>query len=117
MKEINYNYFLDELIENHKAGIDNVNKVINDEIKLKNFIIDNRKNKNDFKELVDNIDSKIKEYSNQNRIIQYRLDKLNEIKSDLNSYQISLVLQAFGLANKEGKSLEDRIKNKEKTID
>ena len=116
---IDYKYVLEETAESMEKSIDNLSKVINSQTTLCE-IVENSEKKEEMKEFTQGLRLQIAEYNKQKKILDYRLPLLKEVikyyKDPEFGYAITLLLEAFGVANKEGKSVEERIENKEDVI-
>lgn len=116
---INYKYVLEETAESMEKSIDNLSKVIASQTTLCE-IVENSEKKEDMKEFTQGLRLQIADYNKQKKVLEYRLSHLQEVikyyKDSEFGYAISLLLEAFGVVNKEAKSIEERIENKEDVI-
>lgn len=113
---VNYDYILKEMKESMKTSIENVKKVITQQEELVALIKDNNKEEN-MKEFIIGIEEQTKQYKEQLRILNYRLECLTTLLSTIedttSKYVISMLLESIGMANQQAKSLQERKDNKE----
>lgn len=115
-KFINYCYVITEMIDDMNKTIDNLNKVVESQVKLVSYL-EKSKDKDMFAGFIDELKKANEQYSNQIKILEYRIECAKEVHNSCESKEVervlSLLLETFGIANKEAKSLEERLNNNE----
>lgn len=116
VKYVNYDYVIKEIANNMTASIDNMKDIIKNQISLCNYL-DKAEEKDKYKDFIKNLRETDEKYEEQIKILEYRLKCMNEVKKYLNTDEnnrlASLLLEALGVSNKEGKSIEEREANHE----
>mgnify|MGYP006956066727 FL=1 len=116
VKYVNYDYVIKEIANNMAASIDNMKDIIKNQISLCNYL-DKAEEKDKYKDFIKNLRETDEKYEEQIKILEYRLKCMNEVKKYLNTDEnnrlASLLLEALGVSNKEGKSIEEREANHE----
>lgn len=116
-KFINYTYMLDEVIDEMERSIENVKEVKLHQNNLLEVIeADEKHNWTDF---IKNLKEADEEYDKQVESMEYKLKCMKEARkycTDISAYVVSMLLEGLGLANKEHKSVEDRMNEKVEDI-
>ena len=114
---IDYTYLLQEMSDGISATIHNVTNVIEQQKDLVKLLEDNDADK--FKIEISSMKKQIEQNEHQIKLLSFRLDKLriilNDIADDHMKMITSMLLEALGAANQDGKSIEERKNNKEET--
>lgn len=116
-KFINYTYMLDEVIDEMERSIENVKEVKLHQSNLLEVI--EADEKHDWTDFIKNLKAADEEYDNQIESMKYKLECMKEARKyckDLSAYVVSMLLEGLGLANKEHKSVEDRMNEKVEDI-
>ena len=116
-KFINYTYMLDEVIDEMERSIENVKEVKLHQNNLLEVI--EADEKHDWTGFIKNLKAADEEYDNQIESMKYKLECMKEARKyckDLSAYVVSMLLEGLGLANKEHKSVEDRMNEKVEDI-
>lgn len=124
-KFIDSSFILDEMKEEMDKTVDNVLKVKESIIKLNNILKESEDK--DFEILIKENENNLKNYDEQIKILRYRISCIDKILNELLVhgkdetyksilYVINLVLESFGISNKDAKTIEERIKNNERVI-
>lgn len=114
---INYVYKLDEFLDDLKLALKNI-KEVKTNTELLNELI---KDRNEFKSLHDANLKDLEKYDEQQRVLEHRIDKMNEVikeisESDVMRYVLSLFMESIGMVNPRCESLKERIDNGETVI-
>lgn len=112
-KFINYTYMLDEVIDEMERSIENVKEVKLHQNNLLEVI--EADEKHDWTDFIKNLKEADEEYDKQVESMKYKLKCMKEARKyckDLSAYVVSMLLEGLGLANKEHKSVEDRMNEK-----
>lgn len=114
---INYVYKLDEFLDDLKLALKNIKEVKTNTGLLNELI----KDRNEFKSLHDANSKDLEKYDEQQRVLEYRIDKMNEVikeisESDIMRYVLSLFMESIGMVNPKCESLKERIDNGETVI-
>lgn len=113
---IDVNYVLDEMHDSINQTISNMRSIIDSQTQLVGYL---EKAKNEkFNDFIKQLKDANADYEKQTKVLAHRLsciDKAKELLASIDaaSYFLSMLLDAFGVVNKEGKSVEERINNKE----
>ena len=112
---IDYTYLLQEMSDSISATIHNVTSVIEQQKDLVKLLEDTDADK--FKIEISSMKKQIEQNEHQIKLLSFRLDKLNSILKDISDERtrliVSMLLEALGAANQDGKSIEERKSNKE----
>lgn len=121
-KFISYLYVLDEYLDEMGKAKFNIEKVIKETRKLVDVL--KKSEDKDFDALIRESENTIKNYEEQLKVFDYRtkvfgelLAKLHNENDEKSIFIISQLCESLGIANREGKSMEERIKNGEKPFD
>lgn len=112
---IDYTYLLQEMSDSISATIHNVTSVIEQQKDLVKLLEDTDADK--FKIEISSMKKQIEQNEHQIKLLSFRLNKLNSILKDISDERtrliVSMLLEALGAANQDGKSIEERKSNKE----
>lgn len=118
-KFIDYMYVINEMMTNISKSLDNLSSVIAGQYELIKCLT--KENNPKFAGFITQLKKTTNDYQEQLRILTYRLQKFDELKelatSNENKYITTLLLEAFGIANKDAKTLEERLQNKEDSLE
>lgn len=121
-KFISYLYVLDEYLDEMGKAKFNIEKVIKETYKLISVL--KKSEDKDFDALIRESENTIKNYEEQLKVFDYRikvftklLTKLHNENDEKSIFIISQLCESLGIANREAKSMEERIKNGEKPFD
>lgn len=113
-KFVNYYYFLKEMIDDMASTLQNVEKVVEEQTDLIIYL-EKAENKS-FDPLINQLKQANVQYNEQIKVLKHRIDCLNkveELEENNKEYVVSMLLEAFGVLNKEAKTLEERETNNE----
>ena len=113
-KFVNYYYFLKEMIDDMASTLRNVEKVVEEQTDLIIYL-EKAENKS-FDALINQLKQANVQYNEQIKVLKHRIDCLNkveELEENNKEYVVSMLLEAFGVLNKEAKTLEERETNNE----
>ena len=115
-KYVKYDYFINEMIDDINKSIKNLEAVITGQKELIDYL--EKANNIKFASFIEQLKKANEQYAEQIKVLQHRLSCVEVIKSMLTdfaeaSFILAMLLEAFGIANKEAKSIEEREKNKE----
>lgn len=112
---IDYTYLLQEMSDSISATIHNVTSVIEQQKDLVKLLEDTDADK--FKIEISSMKKQIEQNEHQIKLLSFRLGKLNSILKGISDERtrllVSMLLEALGAANQDGKSIEERKSNKE----
>jgi len=116
-KFINYMYVISEMIEDMKQTISKVQSIVESQTKLIAYL-EKSEDKKLFEEFINSLKTANEQYDSQVKVLKHRLECALEVQTACESLVevrkiVSLLLETFGVANKEAKSIEERIDNKE----
>lgn len=121
-KFISYLYVLDEYLDEMGKAKFNIEKVIKETRKLVDVL--KKSEDKDFDALIRESENTIKNYEEQLKVFDYRtkvfselLTKLHNENDEKSLFIISQLCEALGIANREAKSIDERIKSGEKLFD
>ena len=118
-KYIKYDYIINEMIIDINKSIENITKISNEQQELIDYL--EKSNNEKFNPIINELKAVNKQYKEQINVLTHRLECINAIKeladTIITNYVLSMLLEAFGIVNKEGKSIEEREENKEETSD
>ena len=118
-KYIRYDYIINEMIIDINKSIENITKISNEQQELIDYL--EKSNNEKFNPNIKELKASNEKYKEQINILSHRLECINAIKeladTIITNYVLSMLLEAFGIVNKEGKSIEEREENKEETSD
>lgn len=118
-KYIRYDYIINEMIIDINKSIENITKISNEQQELIDYL--EKSNNEKFNPVINELKAVNKQYKEQINVLTHRLECINAIKeladTIITNYVLSMLLEAFGIVNKEGKSIEEREENKEETSD
>ena len=116
LKYVKYDYIINEMIDDMKKSMLNLQNVIDGQNELISYLekADNKK----FEGFIGELKKSSEQYEKQVKTLAYRLCCIEKVKDCLNefaeaSYMLSMLLEAFGIANKEAKTIEERASNNE----
>ena len=118
-KYVKYDYIITEMIDDIMKSIENVDSVITGQTELIEYL---KKAENEkFNGFIEQLEKATEQLHDQKRVLEHRLDCANKVKFMLTtaketSFILAMLLEAFGVANKEAKSLDERADNKEEVI-
>lgn len=115
-KYVKYDYILDEMINDMTKSIENISNVVAGQIELVNCL--EKESNPKFAGFVEQLKTTTEQYNAQIKILNHRLDCAQKVKSMLElvketSFILSMLLEAFGVANKDAKTFDERETNKE----
>ena len=113
---INYDYIINELIDSMNEAIEKMKTLVDNQTSLADYL-DKAEDKEKYAEFIDNLKKQNNNYEEQIRVLTHRIGCLELVKASLtvseNEYLVAMLLEAIGVANKEGKTLEERKDNHE----
>lgn len=113
---INYDYIINELIDSMNEAIEKMKTLVDNQTSLADYL-DKAQDKEKYAEFIDNLKKQNNNYEEQIRVLTHRIGCLELVKASLtvseNEYLVAMLLEAIGVANKEGKTLEERKDNHE----
>lgn len=112
---IDYVYIVNEMIQEMESTLANLNNVFEKQSKVLAFLL-TVNNEGILDDLIKAAKNTLKQYETQQYVLAHRIEcaKLAIDKlSNETSYTISMLLEGIGIANKEAKSLIDRLNNNE----
>ena len=113
---INYDYIINELIDSMNEAIEKMKTLVDNQTSLADYL-DKAEDKEKYAEFIDNPKKQNNNYEEQIRVLTHRIGCLEVVKESLtmseNEYLVAMLLEAIGVANKEGKTLEERKDNHE----
>ena len=115
-KYVKYDYIINEMIDDINKSIKNLEAVITGQKELIDYL--EKANNIKFTSFIEQLKKSNEQYAEQIKVLQHRLSCVEVIKSMLTdfaeaSFILAMLLEAFGVVNKEAKSIEEREKNKE----
>lgn len=115
-KYVKYDYIINEMIDDINKSIKNLEAVITGQKELIDYL--EKANNIKFTSFIEQLEKANEQYTEQIKVLQHRLSCVEVIKSMLTdfaevSFILAMLLEAFGVVNKEAKSIEEREKNKE----
>lgn len=116
VKYVSYDYVIKEIADNMSETINKLKDIISNQLGLCEYL-EKAEEKEKYADFVKNLKDANVKYEEQIKVLTYRLACMNTVKAYLDkSYYdrfASLLLEALGVANKDGKSLEEREANHE----
>ena len=113
---INYDYIINELIDSMNEAIEKMKTLVDNQTSLADYL-DKAQDKEKYAEFIDNLKKQNNNYEEQIRVLTHRIGCLELVKASLtvseNEYLVAMLLEAIGVANKEGKTFEERKDNHE----
>ena len=117
---INYDYIINELIDSMSEAIEKMKTLVDNQASLADYL-DKAKDKEKYSEFIDSLKKQNNNYEEQIRVLAHRIGCLEVVKESLtvseNEYLVAMLLEAIGVANKEGKTFEERKDNHEEVTD
>lgn len=115
-KYVKYDYIINEMIDDVNKSIKNLETVITGQKELIDYL--EKANNIKFTGFIKQLEKANEQYTEQIKILQHRLSCVEVIKNMLTdsaevSFILAMLLEAFGIVNKEAKSIEEREKNEE----
>ena len=115
-KYVKYDYIINEMIDDVNKAIKNLETVIAGQKELIDYL--EKANNIKFTSFIEQLKKANEQYAEQIKVLQHRLSCVEVIKSMLTdfaeaSFILAMLLEAFGIVNKEAKAIEEREKNKE----
>ena len=113
---VKYDYVINEMIEDMKKSINNVVAIIDGQKELVNYL--EKANNKKFNGFIEQLKKANEQYEGQIEILKHRLECAETVRQLMSKFEevsfiLAMLLEAFGIANKEAKSIEEREKNKE----
>ena len=116
VKYVSYDYVIKEIADNMSETINKMKDIVSNQLGLCEYL-EKAEEKEKYADFVKNLKDANVKYEEQIKVLTYRLACMNTVKSYLDKSEYdrfaSLLLEALGVANKEGKSLEEREANHE----
>lgn len=116
VKYVSYDYVIKEIADNMSDTINKMKEIVVNQTSLCEYL-EKAEEKEKYADFVKNLKDANVKYDEQIKVLTYRLACMNEIKAylDKSDYDrfASLLLEALGVTNKDGKSLEEREANHE----
>ena len=120
LEYVDYSYKLNEMLEDMKKAYSNNNVAIKKQEDVLNDLLTIEGAKEKHKEFIETYNEMLKQAYSKNKILEERINKLEDILLILNndtsglcSCIISLLFEVFGVTNQEQKSVKERKENKE----
>lgn len=117
---INYDYIINELIDSMNEAIEKMKTLVDNQTSLADYL-DKAEDKEKYAEFIDSLKKQNNNYEEQIRVLTHRIGCLELVKASLtvseNEYLVAMLLEAIGVANKEGKTFEERKDNHEEVTD
>lgn len=119
-KYVKYDYVINEMIDDMTKSVSNIVDIISGQEELVACL--EKENNPKFVGFIEELKKTTKQYKDQMAIINHRLECANKAKALIEhskeaSFILAMLLEAFGVANKEAKTLEEREANKEEIAD
>lgn len=115
IKYISYTYKLKEMLDEMINTKSNIEKVVEQQTKLIVYL--EQANDNDYIAVINQLKQNNEKYNSQVKLLQHRIECLRIVEQKLTTekldYVFSLLLEALGLENREGKTVQERIDNHE----
>ena len=116
VKYVSYDYVIKEIADNMSETINKMKDIVSNQIGLCEYL-EKAEEKEKYEDFIKNLKEANVKYDEQIKVLTYRLACMNTVKAyiDKSEYDrfASLLLEALGVANKDGKSLEEREANHE----
>ena len=116
VKYVSYDYVIKEIADNMSETINKRKDIVSNQIGLCEYL-EKAEEKEKYEDFIKNLKEANVKYDEQIKVLTYRLACMNTVKAyiDKSEYDrfASLLLEALGVANKDGKSLEEREANHE----
>lgn len=116
VKYVSYDYVIKEIADNMSETINKMKDIVYNQLGLCEYL-EKAEEKEKYADFVKNLKDANVKYEEQIKVLAYRLACMNTVKAyiDKSEYDrfASLLLEALGVANKDGKSLEEREANHE----
>ena len=116
VKYVSYDYVIKEIADNMSETINKLKDIVFNQIGLCEYL-EKAEEKEKYEDFIKNLKEANDKYNEQIKVLTYRLACMNTVKAyiDKSEYDrfASLLLEALGVANKDGKSLEEREANHE----
>ena len=116
VKYVSYDYVIKEIADNMSETINKLKDIVFNQIGLCEYL-EKAEEKEKYEDFIKNLKEANVKYEEQIKVLTYRLACMNTVKAyiDKSEYDrfASLLLEALGVANKDGKSLEEREANHE----
>lgn len=114
-KFVDYSYIIKEMFDDMTQSVENIATIITKQNKLLGYL--DAANDEDYKALSDEMKNSNKKYESQIKILEHRIDCAKKVIDEIDNPEIvrliSLLLEAFGVANNEAKTIEERESNHE----
>ena len=116
VKYVSYDYVIKEIADNMLETINKMKDIVSNQLSLCEYL-EKAEEKEKYADFVKNLKDANVKYEEQIKVLTYRIACMNTVKAyiDKSEYDrfASLLLEALGVANKDGKSLEEREANHE----
>lgn len=116
VKYVSYDYVIKEIADNMLDSINKMKEIVVNQTSLCEYL-EKAEEKEKYADFIKSLKDANVKYDEQIKVLTYRLACMNEIKTyiDKSDYDrlASLLLEALGVTNKDGKSLEEREANHE----
>ena len=113
---INYDYIVNELVDSMNEAIEKMKTLVDNQASLANYL-EKAEDKEKYSEFIDSLKKQNDNYKEQIRVLTHRIDCLETVKASLaapeNEFLVAMLLEGIGVANKEGKTFEEREDNHE----
>ena len=116
VKYVSYDYVIKEIADNMLETINKMKDIVSNQISLCEYL-EKAEEKEKYEDFIKNLKEANDKYNEQIKVLAYRLACMNTVKAYLDKPYYdrfaSLLLEALGVTNKDGKSLEEREANHE----
>lgn len=116
VKYVTYEYVIKEIANSMSDSINKMKEIVANQDSLCKYL-EKAEEKEKYTDFVKSLKDANVKYEEQIKVLTYRLDRMNEVRMYLNNSEYdrfaSLLLEALGVTNKDGKSLEEREANHE----
>lgn len=113
---INYDYIVNELVDSMNEAIEKMKTLVDNQTSLANYL-EKAEDKEKYSEFIDSLKKQNDNYEEQIRVLTHRIGCLETVKASLvmpeNEFLVAMLLEGIGVANKEGKTFEEREDNHE----
>lgn len=116
VKYVTYEYVIKEIANSMSDSINKMQEIVANQDSLCKYL-EKAEEKEKYTDFVKSLKDANVKYEEQIKVLTYRLDRMNEVRMYLSNSEYdrfaSLLLEALGVTNKDGKSLEEREANHE----
>jgi len=113
---VKYDYIIKEMVDDITKSIENINDVVKGQNELIACL--EKENNPRFAGFIEQLKKQNEQYETQKKILAHRLECVNKVEDILSlskeaSFMLAMLLEAFGVVNKEAKTIQERQDNKE----